>query len=1066
VNKLLSTSILLLVLLFLTANIGNAQFSSAIQGMVTDATGAAVPQATVTVKNVATGVSREATTSGEGFYRISNLGPGAYTVTAQKAGFSVSQRDGLGVGISEIARADFQLSVGAVTERVDVTAQALLLETEEGRVSGRIEQVQLREMPIQGRNILNLVALQAGITGRGISSGMYSGGGTDSFSAETAPQVYASGQRWDANNYTLDDTSTNGVARNGVTNLVPNEESVEEVRVVANNFSAVDGRSPGAQVQILTKGGTNDFHGALSYYFVNNTLAARTIFETTLPGIRKHQFGYAVGGPIVRNRTFFFTAFEGLRQGGTRASSYTVETPEFRDFVLRTRPNSIAAKVLKDYPPAVYPTYNIQDLGSPSLGPNNWSSTPDGIPDLGSVQYVPLSYRNAGQFNIRIDHELLPGKDRAYGSFYRTKNTTMTTSGIRTAFQRPQEEWNYYGNVNHSHIFSTNKINEFRAGVMQMIGRPDQFQTRQELLKVPSISITSLTGFGVSQYPNGWWQTNYHYKDIFSWIRSTHTLKMGGELRHMRASAQNTNNYIPGYSFASILDFADDEPLSMSRIVDPRTGQPATLFTQLRQTEWALFLQDDWKVNRRFTLNLGLRYENYGTFWDKENTLRNLVLGPGSNYQQRIGSGKVDLVKEFFSSDKNNLGPRFGFAWDPAGDAKTSVRGGYGLAYDRLQNVGPEEYRGNPPLRARVSLGILLGSPTFTYSMGDPSKPFLGYPVDPALRVGLDERNGIAGVRTAITALDPTLRNPYTQNWFFGVQRDLWGTLVEVNYMGSAGHKLFNAVNLNRYTGDMLDGKFDGFNPSFGSISMTQSTSNSIYHGATVVVKRRLQKGFMLQGNYTFGKVLDDTSATRGGSWQNAWDRRTERGLADFDVSQRVSLVGMWEMPFFKGRPPGSIVYKALGGWQLTGFGIFDNGTPMTVTTSAAWPRGDFNGDNAGGDRPNAPAAAVKISGWGRQELLSRIFKVADFPTPTPGTGGNLGRNTFRGPGFAQVDFSLAKRFAITERVTVLVRADAYNAFNRVNLNDPNLDLSNTNFGRSTGQRTARLAQAGLKIQF
>lgn len=304
-----------------------AQFSSAIQGTVVDASNAAVPEAKVVVKNVATGISREATTSSEGFYRISNLGPGIYSITVEKTGFSTAKQDSLDVGISAIARADFRLAVGALTEQVEVREQAVLLETEQGRVSGRIEAAQIKELPINGRNILNLIALQPGVTGRGLSGGLYSGGGTDSFSGETQPYIYTSGQRWEANNFTLDDTSTNGVARNGATNLVPNSEAVEEVRVVANNFSAVDGRNPGAQVQMITKGGTNEFHGAAAYYFVGNTLAARTEFEATLPSIRKHLFDLVLGGPVVKNRTFFFVTYEGLRQGGTRANQYTIETP-------------------------------------------------------------------------------------------------------------------------------------------------------------------------------------------------------------------------------------------------------------------------------------------------------------------------------------------------------------------------------------------------------------------------------------------------------------------------------------------------------------------------------------------------------------------------------------------------------------------------------------------------------------------------------------------------------------------------------------------------------------------
>src|SRR5262245_2965457 len=353
-----------------------AQFSSAIQGSVTDATQGAIPDAKVIVKNQATGVTREAVTNTEGTYRIPSLGPGTYTVTVQKSGFTAKETS-VPLALSEVARVDLVMTVGAVSERVEVLERAVLLETEQGRVSGRIDSQQLKELPLNGRNILNLIAIQPGIVGRGISAGLFSGGGTDSFSGETQPSVFSSGQRFEGNNYTLDDTSTNGEARNGVTNIAPNSEAVEEVRVVANNFSAVDGRNPGAQIQMLTKAGTNEFHGVAAYYFVNNTLASRRIFDpATLPSIRKHLFDVAGGGPIIRNRTFFFVSYEALRQGGATSTSTTVWTPQFRDFVLQTRPSSIAAYLVKNFAPAAFPSTNIRDLGSPTKGTNRWSSTP------------------------------------------------------------------------------------------------------------------------------------------------------------------------------------------------------------------------------------------------------------------------------------------------------------------------------------------------------------------------------------------------------------------------------------------------------------------------------------------------------------------------------------------------------------------------------------------------------------------------------------------------------------------------------------------------------------------
>jgi hypothetical protein len=394
------------------------------------------------------------------------------------------------------------------------------------------------------------------------------------------------------------------------------------------------------------------------------------------------------------------------------------------------------------------------------------------------------------------------------------------------------------------------------------------------------------------------------------------------------------------------------------------------------------------------------------------------------------------------------------------------VRGGYGLSYDRLMNLPAENYRHSPPLRATVVLGQFFGTPQFTYSLGDPSKPYLGYPVDPALQVGLDPRNGVIGARVALTTVDPDLKSPYMHNWFAGVQREIWwGVVADFNYIGSSGRNLHNAYNINRYRGDLIDLRFDGFNPSFSSINMVTSTSSSDYQGGTVQLRRNFQQGWTLQGAYTFGKAMNDADLAVGTTaFQDAADIGGEWAIAGYDVRHKLAFVGVWEMPFFSSST--GLTRTLLGGWQLAGSAILQTGNPINVTNSAAFPRGDFNADGNGGDRPNAPASSVKQSGWSQEEYLAGIFKAADFPVPAAGQNGNLVRNAFRGPGYADVSLSLSKKFNVTARVNAELRVDAFNAFNRVNLSDPNMDLSNTNFGKSTSQLNTRAIQLGTRVRF
>jgi hypothetical protein len=1031
-----------------------AQFGSGIQGTVTDRSSAVMPGARILVTNLDTGVTREVVSSEIGLYRVPSLNPGTYKITATKPGFVGAQQDSVVLAVDEVRKVDFTLEVGNLIENVTVHDQPTILETEEGRISGTLNRVQLTQLPIPNRNVYNLLALQPGVTGRSL--------GTDNVSGRSAANVNANGTRVDANSYTMDNMSTNSTSRGGSAEVTPNLDSVEEVRVVTNNFSAEEGRNMGAHISVISKAGTNQLHGSLWDYFQNNTLSARNFFDTTVPVFRRNQYGYSVGGPIVKNRTFFFTTFEGLRQSGGRTTTATVETPEFRDFLLRTRPNSIAAKIFGDFHPTAYPTSNIRDLGSPQPGVNKFSSTPDGIPDIGTAQYIPrLSSNESDQFTARFDHELRPGKDRLYFYYYHFDGVSKTDP-IRPQFIRNNPTTGNFGNFNETHIFSPTTLNELRLGVVRYTGVYSDLLHKE----VPELVITGFSTIrDVNVFPGGWFPTEYMVKDTLSSIHGNHGLKFGGEIRRTHNNIKHTRNYIPAYTFASILDFADDEALQMARTVDPRTGEPAITDCAMRIWEAGLFVQDDWKLRRNLTINLGLRYEYFGPFTDSNNRLRNFVLGPGATFQQQIANGKVDVVGQSWNTDTLNFAPRFGFAWDIGGKGKNVIRGGYGISYDRLATVFPAGYRDNPPLTGIVNVGSQFGT-SFTYTLGDEKKAYYGYPVDPGLRAGLDEHNGIKGIKVTSVAVSRTFNNPYTHNWFFGVQRSLPGQMVlEASYIGSAGHHLVNTANVNRFSGDLLDGVLNGLNPSFSSVSMSQTTSNSIYHGGTASVRRQFSRGFMVQGAYTYGKVITDAEAEQDVTlYYDVNNRNLDRSLASFDVPQRLALMGLWDLPFLRGCS--SWACKAAGGWQLSGYSVLEKGNPLNIITSAAYPRGDFNADGVNSDRPNAPADSVARQGFTKDQFLNGIFKVSDFPLPASGQIGNLGRNTFRGPGFARVDFSMTKNMRFTERLNARFRMEAFNAFNRVSLNAPSGDLNSNNFGKSTGAQVPRSYQASLQLRF
>lgn len=1035
-----------------------AQFGSGIQGTVADRTAAVVPGVRVVVTNLDTGVSREAMSSDVGVYRVPSLSAGTYKITATKDGFGTAEQSPVVIGVNEVRKVDFTLAVGSVVETVAVSAQPTVLETEEGRISGQIDAKQLRELPVPNRNVFNLLSLQPGVSGRTLTNNTVGGSST--------PSINANGQRVDSNSFTVDDMNANSISRGGRSEVTPNLETVAEVRVVANNFSAVQGRNMGAQVSVVTKSGTNEFHGSVWEYHRNNRLQSRNLFQAAVPVSRTNQYGFGVGGPMIRNRMFFYVTYEGLKDTGASTATATVETKQLRDYVLQTRPNSVAAQIFGKYRPVSDPTINLVDVGTPQPGVNVFSTAlKDGIFDIGTVQYESLTENRSNQVTWRIDHELRPGKDRLYAYYYRhTGSGGSISPWVRPDFIRYNPTKGNFGNVNWTHTLGATMMNELRAGVTRWEGTYSDPLHKD----VPELVITGMTTIrDVNVFPGGWFPTEYVLRDMFSAVKGAHGLKFGGEVRRAYNNLWHTRNFIPAFSFANVLDFIDDEPLEMRRTVDPRTGTPISTRVDQRIWEGDLFVQDDWKVRRNLTINMGLRYDYFGPYTDAHNRLRDFIPGPGAG-GAGIATGKVDIVPKSWNADKSNFAPRLGFAWDLGGKGKNVVRGGYGISYDRMATVYTAGYRENPPLAATAALGLLLGTPNFPYQLGDESKPNFGHPVDPRLQVGLDERNGIKGARVLLRAIDDNFNNPYAHNWFLGYQRALPGQLVlETSYIGSMGVHLVNITDINRYKGDLTatDRVVNGYNPSFGQIALAQTNSRSSYHGATVSVRKQFSRGFSFSGNYTYGKVLTDSEAEQDiTNFYDVSNRRLDRSYASFDVPQRVALVGVWEMPLL--RSCHSMICKLVGGWQLSGYSVMEKGRPLNVQTTAAFPTGDYNGDGTRADRPNAPAESLKRSGFTKQQFLTGIFRVADFPIPASGTLGNLGRNTFRAPGFARVDASLLKTFPIVERVTANLRLEAFNSLNRANLNAPSGDMTNNNFGKTTGADPGRVYQVSLLLRF
>lgn len=579
----------------------------------------------------------------------------------------------------------------------------------------------------------------------------------------------------------------------------------------------------------------------------------------------------------------------------------------------------------------------------------------------------------------------------------------------------------------------------------------------------------------------------FQYSDVLTMSVGRHGLKMGGEIRRVQ---ENGNWFLTraNYVFFDPLDFAQDEPYLEVEGINPQTVRIASNPVNLRNTEGAVFFQDDWKVSSRLTLNLGLRYEVFGRIHDRLNHLGNLQVAPGGNIfdPAAIAAATAGTVGTVAARDSNNFAPRLGFAWDPFGNGKTSVRGGFGVSYNKVFNNAIGVARLNPPL---FSFTVVL--PVFNPSQAGipiaygPSTP--GEPVrsDGAnTNLGTDANSGLVGNITGynpafgfgrqnLRAVDPNLRDPYAENWFFGIQRELPGSwVVETNYAGSVGRGLEMRVDLNAFTGDLLDGTLNRFNSNFNSVRTLTNLGRSSYHALQAKVTHKFANRLLVDAAYTLSKTLDNSSDIWGplGEGENldvAQDTRKLRlqnGLSTIDATHRLVVYTLYELPFFRNRQ--GMTRTLLGGWQLTNLVQLQSGLPFTVFCQASFPTCDWNADGNTNDRPNVPAFGNRLGSVSRSDYINGVFKASDFPAPVLGTNGDLGRNTFRGPGSATVDASVLKDFALRERFRLQFRAEVFNLFNRVNLKQVRGDLSSAVFGKSVGAFPSRQFQFALKLYF
>ncbi len=1048
---------------------------AALRGLVSDAAGNVLVSSPVVARNDDTGQTRITTTDGDGAFLLAGLPPGSYNILVRVAGFRTFEQPALKLNVGRTTELTIKLEVGGVQETVEISAgEGRMVVSFEARLSDTFERRTVTELPLPQRDIFLLPKLSAGAT--------EIPGAASSTKVSNSPVITVNGNRYRGNNYVLDGAINTNPNNSGEPALVPSLEAIEEVQVQTGNFSSEFGRGNGAVINLRTKSGTNELHGRAWEYHRNAALNARNFFSTARAPQVFNQFGANVGGPIFKNRTFFFGSYEAARNATGRAVSLLVETPELREYVLRTAPAGVAAQLLRQFPaPAPLAGNGTQYLDQRPLRRGSTVLVPAAV---GRTSVTLRDYTRLDQYMARVDHSFNNDADKITARWIaeHQRDEGGTSSSLATLGRAVRGSRGpfrgFFGNLNVGHVHVSGRaVNDLRLStqfIRTTRGADDAV--------VPEVTITGLTAPFGDVFKQTTKLRTYELRDTLTLDRGRHTLRLGGEARRIFKGLSIGTPTAGTFTFTSLLDFVDDRPFRQTLTVNPDTGAPSDFGRYFTLYETGLFVQDDWKISSRLNLNLGVRHDYFGTVTEREGRLSSLVLGPGASFSEQVANASISRVERLYQPERLNFSPRVGLAFDPFGDGTTSVRAGFSMAYQPHHGQSISGARALPPDAVQsviqpsnqIGTRILYGIPV---------------PFNPEFARGLNERGGVQArpgerpVRITGFVVNPEVKTQYSESWFLNVQRRLprdWA--VEVGYVGTTGINLERIDDVNRFNGDLLDGREDRLNPNFGVLLFVTNGVTSSYNALTLEARRPFNHGFSLQTNYRWSKWLDTSSDTSTGQFQDNAEPgkgaaninclRCERARSMFDIPHRFSASVMWAPTFFKG---GSrFVERLANNWQASAIFTGQSGRPFSVWDGRAFSAGgDYNADGGGGavgggfyDRPDAPAPGTINASFGKQDFLNGLFDAGVFPKPSPGRDGTLGRNTFRGPRFVTLDLSLARSFTVRGEKQLQFRLEAFNALNTVNLFLPNADLSLPSFGKSTQAFESRTVQAGVKFVF
>jgi hypothetical protein len=1073
-----------------------------IVGTVTDQAGANVPNATITLSNDATGFRRTAVSNESGQYVAYSIPTGIYTLTIVQTGFETLVRSGVEVTAAATVTVDLKLSLGDVKQTLEVNAAAPLVQDQSATVSSLITNRQILEIPLNGRTFTSLVLL---------SPGAYTGSAnnltTSPYAMRGSTNISVNGSSPQNNSYVIDGIFNRNLWLSTLI-MVPTVDSIQEFRVLTSNYSAEYGAAAGSITVVQTKSGTNDYHGSAYEFLRNDKLDANTFFNNrqgiARPGFRRNEFGATTGGPIRKDKTFFFADYQGIRLRQPQTITSTVPTLALRNMVntgdfsglgvpiydpLSRQTGSSGTVVRNQFPGNRVPVGRLDPAAVRLI---NLLPLPTSLRATQNFVYNPTLSQDTDQFDVRIDQNLGSG-DHLFGK-YSFDNSTLispgllpspanpgvsiepyvSADGVATASNVPLR--NQSGTLNYTHVFSPTTVNEARFGVVrwnqQINPLGNAFNTASEL-GIPGININdhsgglpafTITGFQVigdnSTFPETSRSTSFQYEDVLTMTRGSHTLKFGAFfIRHqfnVFSAFPTRGQYTFNGQFTRQIGSASSQTALADFALGATSGVTRNILTGpvgMRFWNSSEFVDDTWRVNDRLTWNFGLRYELLAPPYEVYDRWSNFNVITG----QLLLAGKNGNGRRLRNLDTNNFAPRTGVTYALTSDRKTIFRTGFGISYVEAGQGGGQLYKNLPYYFSQVIATDQNGAPPLLISDGLP----VPSPPDP--------NNTQALSSGSPNAWDFNLQSTRVMQWSAGIEREITSSLLlDVAYVGTRTAGLVSNYNYNQsFPGPGAQATrrpLYPINPNVTDVTYRSNYAAAKYHALQLKVEKRYSAGLTGTVAYTYSKYMSDGGNINGGGNgppQNARCFACEWGPMPEDHRHILVVNHVYELPFGPRRRylTNGWLSQIAGNWNVSGIWTVATGDHFTPTLGTAVS----NSAGGGGDRPNRIADGNLPAD---QRTIDRWFDVGAFAPAAQYTFGNAGRGILEGPGNFNVDLGIHRDFPIRERFRVTYRWEMFNAFNRANFNDPNAVTSSTQAGQISSTAPARTMQMALKFVF